>query len=265
MKNLLIGAVSSNYSPADIKVWVKSSKNFDCERVLLVYNSQNEDLVNFLRKENVSVIKPNFGFWGNDMDTFNTNTGVCNVNTSYDLIHNIRFLHIWNYLQSNQYDKVLITDVKDVCFNSNPFDKLTEDCITATSEEIYYENEDWNKTHIHYNLGIIGLSTLLDKNVYNVGVVGGSYELVKELCADIYLLAVGRHKVADQTSFNYLIQTKYKNSVKFAGLTDKIAVHLQVIVNGLVKFDMNTLPEYAIVHQYDRIPSLKTVVEAKYE
>lgn len=263
-KNLLIGAISTNYTPKDIHTWVASSKRIDCERVLLLYNTDNSHLVEYLHSQEVTVIRPDFDFWGNTVNSFNTNTGICNLSVSYDLIHNIRFLHIWSYLQQNQYDKVLITDVKDVYFNSDPFDYITDTQILATSEEVVYENENWNKEHLHYNLGIIGLNTLLNSQVYNVGVFGGPSHLIKELCSDIYLMATGRHRVADQTSFNYLIQTKYKNHTKFTGLSDKIAVHLQVIVNKLVHFDLKEISTYSIVHQYDRIPTLKTVIEAQY-
>jgi hypothetical protein len=160
-------------------------------------------------------------------------------------------------LQNNTYDKVLITDIRDVYFNNNPFDSLPLISILATSEEIIYENEEWNKNHVHYNLGLIGLETLLDKPVYNVGVFGGGYELVKEICADIYLMSVGKYKVADQTSYNYLIQTKYKDKTTFTNLTDKLAVHLHVINAGLVDFDLNKIKDYKIIHQYDRIPGFK--------
>jgi hypothetical protein len=262
--NLLIGAISSNYTPTDIRTWVVSSKNTNSHRVLLLYNSLNDELIQYLRSHDVDVVIPEFDFWGNEKLTFNTNTGVCNLDVSYDLIHNIRFLHIWSYLQNHSYDKVLITDVKDVCFNKDPFEQISDTHITATSEEIFYSNENWNKEHLHYNIGIIGLAKLLDKQVYNVGVFGGPCELINELCADIYLSAVGRKKVADQTAFNYLIQTKYKNQTKFLGLQDNFAVHLQVVVNGLVNFDLTNLNRYSIIHQYDRVPSLKYSIEAKY-
>lgn len=263
-RNLLIGAISTNYTPNDIRVWVKSSSKLNCERVLLLYNSDNSDLIQYLQSENVTIVRPNFDFWGNQSNQFNTNTGICNIQVSYDLIHNIRFLHIWSYLQEYHYDKVLITDVKDIYFNTDPFDMISNTHITATSEEIVYEHEHWNKEHLHYNLGVVGLNTLLDKPVYNVGVFGGPYELIKNLCADIYLLAVGKPKVADQTSFNYLIQTKYKQQTQFVSLQDRFAIHLQVIVNGLVAFDLNELINFSIVHQYDRIAKLKSVAEEKY-
>jgi hypothetical protein len=254
MKNLLIGAISGNYTPHDLKNWVETSSWEDCDRILLLYNPSKNGIEEYLTSNNIKIIIPNFDFWGNDKNQYNSNTGICDFNTSYDLIHNIRFFHIWNFLQDNVYNKILITDVRDVYFNDNPFDLISSTSITATSEEIIYENEEWNKNHIHYNLGLIGLQTLLDKPVYNVGVFGGGYDLVKNICADIYLLSVGKYKVADQTSYNYLIQTKYKNETIFTNLENNLAVHLHVINAGLVKFDLNNIKNYKIVHQYDRIP-----------
>lgn len=257
MKNLLIGAISGNYTPLDLQGWVETSCWDDCERVLLLYNPSNNGIEDYLKENKISVIIPNFDFWGNEHPTFNFNTGICDLSVSYDLIHNIRFFHIWNYLQGKNYEKILITDVKDVYFNHNPFPKIDPNYLTATSEEIIYQNEEWNKNHIHYNLGVIGLQTLLDKPVYNVGVFGGGIDIVQEICADIYLMSVGKFKVADQTSYNYLIQTKYKNKTNFTGISSNFTVHLHVINAGLVPFNLDNIKNYTIVHQYDRIPNFK--------
>tara|TARA_R110001606_G_scaffold398636_1_gene578156 strand:- start:473 stop:1249 length:777 start_codon:yes stop_codon:yes gene_type:complete len=257
MKNLLIGAISGNYTPQDLENWVETSKFPGCERVLILYNPSNNGLEEYLNENGIKIISPTKDFWGNDKDFFNFNTGICSFETSYDLIHNIRFFHIWEYLNAVRYSKILITDVKDVYFNTDPFIDIDPKYITSTSEEIIYESEEWNRNHIHYNLGIIGLQTLLDKPVYNVGVFGGGYDLVKEMCSDIYLMSVGKYKVADQTSYNYLIQTKYKDKTIFTNLEDKLAVHLHVINAGLVEFDLNNIKNYKIIHQYDRIHGFK--------
>jgi hypothetical protein len=257
MKNLLIGAISGNYSPNDLKNWVETSNWDDCERVLLLYNPSNNGLEEYLKQNDIKIILPKTDFWGNEKINYEYNTGVCTTENSYELIHNIRFYHIWYYLEtqdSSVYRKILITDVKDVYFNNNPFDSIEIDKILATGEIIKYKDEEWNQTHLHYNLGVIGLNTLLDKQVYNVGVFGGGYEIVKSICADIYLMSVGKYKVADQTSYNYLIYTKYAHKTLF---TNDIAVHLHVINAGLVPFDLKTIPNYKIVHQYDRIPGFR--------
>jgi len=259
MKNLLIGAVSTNYTIDDVRGWVTSSNWDDCERILLVYDShQHPDTISGYLKENgITVVRPTFNFWGIEQTVFESNTGVCDIATSYNLIHNIRFFHIWNLLVNFTYEKVLITDVRDVRFNSNPFSIIPSDGIIATSEGILYSDDAWNMEHLHTNLGMLGIHTLQDCPVYNVGVFGGSHEMVKSICADIYLNSAGRNKVADQTSFNYLIQTKYKSVTKFTDISDKFAIHLHVVSTGLVKFTLTNLSEYVIIHQYDRIPELK--------
>lgn len=255
-KNLLIGAISGNYSINDVKNWVETSNFTNTERVLLMYNS-NLELEKYLEENNVFIIKPSFDFWGQEKTIFTTDTGTMNLASSYDLIHNIRFFHIWKFLQSNFYNKVLITDVRDVYFNENPFSSLDNSKITATSEIITYENEAWNQRHLYENLGLIGAEILLKCQVYNVGVFGGPYNLIKDICADIYLMSIGKPKVGDQTSFNYLIQTKYKNLTRFTTLEDKLAVHLHVVNAGLVSFDLNNIKNYKIIHQHDRIAGFK--------
>jgi hypothetical protein len=256
MKNLLIGAISGNYSVDDISGWIETSQFDNTERVLLLYNNINDELVDYLNKNKVIIFNPNFDFWSNEKASFETNTGNNTLESSYNLIHNLRFFHIWYFLQDNEnhWDKIIITDVKDVYFNSNPFSDLEDNKITATSEIIKYSEEEWNKQHIIANLGVIGYKLLLNKPVYNVGVFGGDAQLVQDICADIYLLSVGKVKVADQTSFNYLIQTKYKNITNF---TENVAVHLHVVNAGLVDISLDKIPSYKIVHQYDRIPGFK--------
>ena len=104
--NLLIGAISGNYTSQDISTWVETSTEWnDCTRILLLYNLNNngsDDLLKYLKDNNINVITPEFDFWGNKKEFFNYNTGICNLETSYDLIHNIRFYHIWYFLNDNE-------------------------------------------------------------------------------------------------------------------------------------------------------------------
>ena len=251
--NLLIGAISGNYTPLDLKRWVETSSWENCHRVLILYNPSNNGIEEYLKSHNITIIIPDFDFWGNQKTQYPYNTGECTTNLSYDLIHNLRFFHIWKYLHENTYHKVLTTDVKDVYFNSNPFDIISPTHLVATSEIISYKDDEWNTNHLHTNLGLIGIDLLLNKPVYNVGVFGGNYNIIKSICSDIYLMSSGKHKVADQTSYNYLIHTSYKDKTIYTDLSDKLAVHLHVINNGMVNFDLNEIPQYPIIHQYDRI------------
>ena len=56
MKNLLIGAISGNYSSKDISTWVETSAGWtDCERILLLYNLTDFDLVHYLQDNNITI------------------------------------------------------------------------------------------------------------------------------------------------------------------------------------------------------------------
>jgi len=192
-KNLLIGAISGNYQISDISTWVETSNFEDIHRVLLIYNlADNPSLIDYLQKNNIECILPNVDFWGNEIKRFETNTGLMTLESSYNLIHNIRFYHIWIYLETYKtaFDKILVTDVRDVYFNRNPFDFIDEESITVTSEEVSYNSEQWNREHLIWNLGQIGYEELKHNSVSNVGVFGGGYDLIKELCKDIYLLSL---------------------------------------------------------------------------
>ncbi len=249
--NILVGAISGNYDIEDVRGWIETSSFKGVHRMLLVYNSTPE-LETYLKENGVEVVIPLTDFWMRPLERFETNTGAMNLLNSYDLVHNVRFLHIWKYLNQKDFERVFITDVRDVYFNKNPFDNSSPDKITATSEVVIYNHHNWNRQHLYENLGEIGVEAILDKPVYNVGVFGGPVSIVKNLCADIYLMSVGKAKVADQTSFNYLIQTNYKEDTHFTTLSDNFAVHLHVVKEGKVSFDLTKLGNYSIIHQYDR-------------
>lgn len=254
MKNVLIGAVSGNYEPTDIRRWVETSDWDGVDRVLFVYNhEENLDLINYIKEKGIIVVLPDFDFFGNESPKFTTNTGTMTVESSYSLVHNMRFFHIHQFLKDSVYEKVFMTDVKDIYFNKSPFDRVPTQGIIATGEVIKYSEDAWNTRHLLTNLGLFG-HTLLDQEVLNVGVFGGGLLDVTNLCRDIYLISCGKPLVADQTSFNYLIRNTYVSRATITSIDAEFAVHLHVVSTGQVKFDISKLQNYTIVHQYDRIP-----------
>lgn len=257
MKNLLIGAISTNYNIKDIENWVNSAKKVlleDDEIYILLYNFKSEnELVPYLETKGINVLIMDFDLYGSHIDQFATNTGLMTPATSYKLIHNVRFLHIWRMLLEIAYNEVLITDVKDVILNKRPFGRFKgDDFIVASSEVVRYQDHDWNREHIQETFGLASLD-LLTQDVNNVGVVLGKGDVIRQMCLDIYLNAINKTKVADQTAFNYLINNTYKSKTIRTTLEDKWAVHLHVINEGRVPFNLNTLNDYTIIHQYDRL------------
>lgn len=264
--NYLVGAISSNYSYNDIKNWIKSSNFQNVQRVLICYNfNESDELLKKIANDNIEIITPDFDYLGNPIKEFNTNTGTMNIDNSYTLVHNIRFYHLWFYLENKVMepeDLVMITDVKDIIFNRNPFDLYSKPGLYIKDEGVKYEESDWNKRHLLLNHGLIGFP-ILDKNVVNVGCWFGNAHIVKYYCARIYNLAIGRRLVADQSGFNILINDDKSYDIFN---TDLLAKHLHVDIEDRgIKFDPSDLEKYSVVHQYDRDKDLLTYYNNKYE
>lgn len=256
MRNIIIGAVSGNYTSKNLKNWTATSSFPDVERVLFYYNPAGTDIHNYCEENNIQLIVPTFDLYGREVETFITDSGHLTVENSPLLVHHVRFLHWWYYLKDlDPDDMVLLTDVNDIVFNGNPFIWLRNKNfrgIVASSEEVTHEEETWNLENYWTTFGII---TEFHKNtkVYNAGTISGTAQEVANLCRDIYLLSINKPRNADQAAYNYLIQNSYKDKTLFTDLSDKWGLHLHVINQKQVPFDLNNIKDYTIIHQYDRL------------
>lgn len=255
MDNILIGAISGNYTVDNLKTWIETSNYPNIKRVLFYYNPASEELAEYCKANNVELVYPNFNLYGQEVNEFIANSGLLTPANSPYLIHHIRFLHWWYYLKDLPESNVMLTDVNDLKFNKNPFDYLSSTShpgIIASSEEITHDEEKWNLQNYYTTFGI-ATDFIKDKEVYNAGSISGNSKVISDLCRDIYLLSINKPRNADQAAYNYLIHTSYKEKTLFTGINDKWGVHLHVVVNYNRKFDLNTLTEYSFVHQYDRL------------
>ena len=253
-KSVLIGAISGDYTVDMMKPWEVSSRFDGVDRVIFIYKNKNQEVIKYLLDNNVTIIEPDFDFYGNKLENVESNSGVITESTARNLVHNLRFFHISWFLETNKYDKVIITDVRDLIFNHNPFDIVPTDKLLASSEYVTLAEDDgFNRDRLFTVMGNF-INTMLDKEVYCCGVVAGGGEVVKNLCRDIYLLCIGRKHV-DQQAYTYLIHTSYKSQTIFSKMEDNFVIHLAYVANGKVKFDINKIKEFAIVHQYDRLNS----------
>lgn len=256
MKNLLIGAISGNYNISNLKNWVKTSNYADVNRILFYYNPQGTELSDYCKDNKIQVITPNFDLYGMEVQTFINDSGRLTIENSPLLIHHIRFLHWWYYLKDIDTNSlVLLTDVNDIIFNGNPFQWLHSKQhrgIVASSEEVTHEQEVWNLQNYWTTLGIITEFNKTTK-VYNAGSIAGTAGEVANLCRDIYLLSINKPRNADQAAYNYLIQNSYKDKTLFTDLNDGWGLHLHVINQKKVPFDLHKIKDYKIIHQYDRL------------
>lgn len=278
MKNLIIGA-SDNYNYEQLKPWVKSALQFKefCDVVLMVFNCSTET-VEKLTNDGIDVV-------------------VCGKQTENSFvyeselaIHVNRFIYMYEYLRdkTDKYKFVVSTDVFDVVFQKNPFEwlenNLQDKKVVISSECIEYQYESWGNQNLLETFGPYIHERYKNKLIYNVGVLGGYFEDIKDLFLNIFLMSLNRPiKIVDQAVFNMMINTHpYKDVFKYTGMESAWACQLgtvkdplkierfkpyltekePIIDNDMVK-NCN-LQEFYIVHQYNRIPEWDVIIRGKY-
>lgn len=280
MKDLIIGC-STNYTWNTLKFWIKSIKKsgFDGDIVLILMNCERETILKIL-EENVQIV------------AFKEDE---NENFTYNPPHNIpvhvdRFLHIYEYLYKNKdYRYVITTDVKDVIFQKNPSlwleENLKDNNCVFSSESICYENEPWGNENLMQTFGPYLHEKFKKNEIFNVGVLAGKYDAIKSLAINIFVSAINKPiGICDQSTFNFLVsQEPYTSTNLYTRSEDGWACQLGTTAdpNKIEQFKPFLLEpspkiknniivtskeekEYVIVHQYDRVPEWKKILEEKY-
>ena len=259
-KDLIIGAFS-NFKFNHLKPWINSIKetNFSGDIVLIAVDP-DPTTVQQIEDAGVKVFK------------------VKNENNM--MIHMLRFLHIYHYLKlhGHEYRYVITTDVRDVIFQSNPTEYVqnifgnSAAGILAQSEAIKIKDEAWNRDNIIKNFGQYFYIDVMENDVYNVGILAGTTDHIKDLCFYLYQMSSNRPDwVADQAAYNMILSYKpWTHLTLKLKLKDAWACNLHVtnkpdqmqqfgpylleprptFENGLV-LNQNREP-FVIVHQYDR-------------
>jgi hypothetical protein len=207
------------------------------------------------------------------------------------MVHVERFLHIYNYLKDNKFRYVITTDVKDVIFQKDPFIQLddmltkTDKDIVFSSESILYKNEPWGDNNLLETFGPYIHGIFKENEIYNVGVLGGKGDAMRDLALNIFLACVGKPiKICDQSTFNVMISMNpYLKTSLYAKSEDGWACQLGTTADPSKieqfkpflleespkmedgKVVTSTEKEFSIVHQYDRVPEWRKIIEAKYE
>jgi len=271
-KDLIIGGCT-NYGINELKPWVLSVNECmpEADKVMCVGNATQETR-DWLVANNFRIV---------DMPQVQIP------------IHVLRFLSIYNFLKDNweDYRYVVTTDVKDVYFQWSPFKWMTDSLqnlgmyqLVCGSEGLKYKDEPWGNENLMQAYGPYVHELFKDKEIYNVGVLGGTAEYVKDLVFNIFTNAINRPiAICDQAVFNVLINTQPYFDVMFfawnrhawacqAGTMadpskiEQFRPHLledePIFDNGVVWTADREM--YCIVHQYDRVPEWKKFVEQKY-
>lgn len=279
MKDLIIGA-STGYNWDTLKYWVNSinQSGFDGDKVLVLMNCDIESVK--------KVIEAGFkviGFGQNEKGDLVYEHGRVPV-------HVERFIHIYDHLSRNDYRFVITTDVKDVVFQQNPIphlqkllDESDKDYVFA-SESIRYKDEPWGDQNLLETYGQYIYDKFKHNTIYNVGVLAGRGHAIRDLTINIFTAAINRPiPICDQSTFNFMIsQEPYRSTSLYMNSEDGWAAQLGTtadpskieqfrpflleaepkMVDG--KVTTSEGKEFTIVHQYDRVPEWRKIIEVQY-
>lgn len=286
-RDVVIGCIT-NYTTDKIKQWVNSlnRSGFDGHKMMICYNIDKSTL-DYLQSNDITVICFNIDEKGN------ATYPISDFNICVD-----RFIHIPLMLRGALDGKdiryVIATDVRDVIFQQNPStwidNNITTKTIIASSESIKYKDESWGINNLRKSLGEYLSYKLSDSVIYNAGIIAGKYAELMSLMTNIYYICRGLPPFIeggggpDQAAYNLLLNlTQYETTTHFAyseqgwaaqlGTTvdptkyrhykDNLVEPSPIMVDDVVCTSNGT--PFVVVHQYDRVPEWKTIIEAKYE
>jgi hypothetical protein len=284
MEDMIVGSITG-YNFDNIKHWVNSldRSGFSGTKMLICYNidyatveklvernysilafKRNEDLKRFGYRENFSIVVE-------------------------------RFLHLWYLLKQfkGQYRYIVATDVKDVVFQYNPIKWLEENIgnkeINVACESIRYEDEEWGNNNLLKSFGELIHENNKNNLIFNAGTVSGKFDTMLDFFLNVYMLCQGtNHYIEggggpDQAALNVLLNMKsYKDITNFAMSEDGYAAQLgttgpqiadkygsKLVEKSPILIDDKICTSkgipFAMVHQYDRVPEWKKIIEEKYE
>lgn len=269
-KDLIIGGFT-NYIYDQIKPWAESIDEcrFQGDKVLVVGDASVET-IRELQKKNFMFVP---------------------MQSTNITIHVSRFLYIYEYLRLNweEYDNVIVTDVVDVYFQNNPSEWLKKHNkdfkIIVGSESIQYKHESWGNLNLLQCYGPYIHDIFKNNIIYNVGVIAGKSEYIKDLVFNIFINSINRPiQIVDQAVFNIIINTQpYKDCVYFAQQSDGWVCHAGTTSDPNMMMEYRPLltesepyfkdgvfyssnhEPFCIVHQYNRVPEWNDFIINKYK
>ena len=241
--NLVLGA-AVGYNKNDLYYFIKSLRLVFDEDVYLIFNL-NIDIQTekFLEKYNIKKLFTN----ENPKKIFKTR---------YKIYH--------DFLQYNKkYNKILLTDTRDVIFQSNPFlnTKLLD--INFFMEDKKIKNCSINSNWIRRLYGLKNYNLIKDNFISCSGTTIGSYYSVMEYLKKITLhiknytyISFFGSPGSDQGNHNYILNTeKFNKQHKFFN-DDGVVATLSSANLKKFKFEKKlsnySNEEFCIIHQYDR-------------
>jgi hypothetical protein len=277
-KDAVIGFIT-NYNFDKLKPWAHSliDSGFTGDKIIVAYEPFGEDVIPELHELGINTIALK-------------SEGPFSI-----MVH--RFFHLWWMLNSieDKYRYVITTDVADVVFQSNPSDfldniKNDKSRIIASSEGICYKDEPWGDQNLRLSFGPYIHNLLKEDVICNAGVIAGEHKYVESLALNIFLSCQGSplHVPGgggpDQAALNTILKMSPWDDITWRTNHDdgwacqagtvadpaKMDKFGPKLVDNQPSWDGENVmtpdgKKYVIVHQYNRIPEWKEVIEKRYD
>jgi len=300
-KDLILGVVD-NYTWEQIKYWANSidRSGFTGHKVLLVYN-MDADTVKKLTDEKFMIVGA--APFDEEKGFKYDNSGGSIMVDRFVHIHQF-LASLDNKSDVRNVIATDVRDVVFQSNPTEWLDKLdTEEHLLVGSENLLYLNEPWNAQNMLVAFGRLFFDKMMSKEIYCAGVVAGSVDAFKDFCLNIWLICRGLNPHVeggggpDQSAMNIMLHLSgYKDQVKLLDPTTAWVCHAGTTLDAIKagsgaigqaymrdptldfrsKYVYNV--EYAvddgkiyindkivtILHQWDRVPAWKALVEEKY-
>lgn len=199
-----------------------------------------------------------------------------------------RFLYMWKLIEMGKIDSewVIMSDVKDVVFQDdleNYFAYLYGCHIVGGPENVLYKDEPWGAENMQASFPY-NWDAMKDREIINAGTFAAHLWEMRELCMLVWYMSLGCDRVhnPDQAALNIILNTELYRSRVFMASIDEHRYAIQIgttfdpnkklqqvtSLNGIAwdadGYVGNGVGHYCIVHQYDRNPELKALIDARY-
>ena len=186
-----------------------------------------------------------------------------------------RYLQYLDFLRNRrlQYGKVMVTDVRDVYFQADPFDTVGEDSLLLFEEHVVLGTDRRNKQWVKATFGREVLKSMETRTALCSGVTIGGVEKIIGYLEVMEPELVRRNPacIADQGIHNALA---YLGRFDHLGATIMKCETGPVLSMGLMRddaikvnaddlvVDAGGIP-YPVLHQYDRYPAILRIIQRR--
>lgn len=279
MKNKLILSNAKGYKLCDVKNWILSAKRYQSDYdIALILADENIEIIEFCEYQNIIILP----YWN------------VQHQAGQDYFYGRCKLVSKACRSLEGVDYVLLTDVRDVIFQEDPFPKLIEKMgdkdAVLSSENIKMADEPWNQNVMFQLFGGDACDRIREHDVINSGIIFGRPSFLADLNLLMYDIThcLTGEKIRDQAALQYLYHsiTTFKEKCVVSDGNDFIATHLAVagptkffeqwnfknnLKSGHVIMDTEKVlchhPDgqvYSIIHQYNRCDEWNALIDKMY-